>query len=379
MTRIAETADIAPATVFQYLERAKARLKPGAWDYLMGGSETETTLNRNRRALDALAFRPRILRDVSTVDTSTTLFGIKLRMPVILAPMGSIVDIIAEGATASTRAAARFGVVHMLSSSAHPGLEAVAKEVDYPKFFQLYIRGDAAWVDATIKSAVDLGFRGIALTVDHSHNSRRERDVAKAHMTASSRNPPGADQARLSWKDVERIRKNISVPLMLKGVATVEDAMLGVEHGIDGIYISNHGGRQLDHCEGSVGLVAEIVAAVGKRATVIVDGSILRGTDVVKALCLGAHAVGVGRLQGIGLAAGGETALTRILEIIETEMVSCMGLLGAKNLAELGPHLLAKADPLPHRNWIESAFPLLSEGYGSMDVGGLCLRLPGER
>jgi isopentenyl diphosphate isomerase/L-lactate dehydrogenase-like FMN-dependent dehydrogenase len=99
----------------------------------------------------------------------------------------------------------------------------------------------------------------------------------------------------------------------------------------------------------------------------------------VKALCLGAHAVGVGRLQGIGLAAGGETALTRILEIIETEMVSCMGLLGAKNLAELGPHLLAKADPLPHRNWIESAFPLLSEGYGRMDVGGLCLRLPGER
>ncbi len=373
---IAMTQD-EPATIFQYLARARAKLTPGAWDYLMGGSETETTLNRNRRALDSLAFRPRILRDVANVDTSTTLFGIKLRMPVILAPMGSIVDIIAEGATASTRAAARFGIVHMLSSSAHPGLEAVAKEVDYPKFFQLYIRGDADWVDTTIRQAVDHGYRGIALTVDHSHNSRRDRDVAKAHMTASSRNPPGVHQARLSWKDVERIRRNIDVPLMLKGVATVEDAMLGVDHGVDGIYISNHGGRQLDHCEGSVGLVGEIAAAVGRRAEVIVDGSILRGTDVVKAIALGARAVGIGRLQGIALGAGGDKALVRVLEIIEREMVSCMGLLGAKNIAELGPHFLAKAEPLPRRNWIDSAFPLIAEGYGGGDPD-LCLKLPGE-
>jgi isopentenyl diphosphate isomerase/L-lactate dehydrogenase-like FMN-dependent dehydrogenase len=369
------------ATAFQYVTRAKANLTPQTWDYLMGGSETETTLNRNRRALDSYAFRPRVLRDVSNLDTSTTLFGHKLRIPVMLAPIGSLEDIIKEGGTAPTRAAKAFGTIHMLSSVAHPGVEKVgAAAPDYPKFFQLYVRGDAAWVDTTLQQAVDNGFCGIALTVDRAYYSRRDRDVAKGHAPTARRNAPtGVYQERFNWKDVERVRAKFNVPLMLKGIATVEDAMLGIDHGVDGIYISNHGGRQLDHCEGSVGLVAEIVAAVGKRATVIVDGSILRGTDVVKALCLGAHAVGVGRLQGIGLAAGGETALTRILEILETEMVSCMGLLGAKNLAELGPHLLAKADPLPHRNWIESAFPLLSEGYGSMDVGGLCLRLPGER
>ena len=133
---IAVTED-GPATIFQYLARAKAKLTPGAWDYLMGGSETETTLNRNRRALDSLAFRPRILRDVSNIDLTTTLFGLPMRIPVMLAPMGSIEDIIAEGATAPTRAAASFGTIHMLSSSALPGLEAVAKEVDHPKFFQL--------------------------------------------------------------------------------------------------------------------------------------------------------------------------------------------------------------------------------------------------
>jgi isopentenyl diphosphate isomerase/L-lactate dehydrogenase-like FMN-dependent dehydrogenase len=374
---IAVTED-EPATIFQYLARAKAKLTPGAWDYLMGGSETETTLNRNRRALDSLAFRPRILRDVSDIDLRTTLFGIPMRIPVMLAPIGSIEDIVAEGGTAPTRAAAGFGTIHMLSSSALPGLEAVAKEVDHPKFFQLYVRGDSDWVDTTIKRAVDNGFRGIAITVDRAQYSRRERDLAKGHAPTTRRSAPtGFHQASLSWKDIERIRRNIDVPLMLKGVATVEDAMLGVEHGVDGIYISNHGGRQLDHSEGSVGLVAGIAHAVGRRAQIIVDGSILRGTDVVKALCLGARAVAIGRLQGVALGAGGDKALVRVLEILELEMMSCMGLLGAKSLAELGPHFLAKAEPLPRRNWIEAAFPLLAEGYGSGDPD-LCLKLPGE-
>ena len=366
-----------PATAFQYLARAKARLKPGPWDYLMGGTETETTLNRNRRALDSYAFRPRVLRDVSNVDSSTTLFGHPMRIPVMLAPMGSIVDIIAEGAAAPTRAAKTFGTIHMMSSSAHPGLEAVAKAADHPKFFQLYVRGDADWVDATVRQAIDSGFRAIALTVDHAHYSRRDRDVAKGHQTASSRNPVGVHLQRFSWKDVERIRGNIDVPLMLKGIATVEDAMLAVEHGVDGIYISNHGGRQLDHCEGSVGLVREIAEAVGNRAEIIVDGCILRGTDVVKALSLGARAVAIGRLQGIALAAGGETALVSVLEILETEIKSCMGLLGVRNVAELGPQYLARVEPLFGRTWLESAFPLLSEGYGSADLGDLCMRLPG--
>jgi glycolate oxidase len=367
-------------TAFQYFARAKANLTPQAWDYLMGGSETETSLNRNRRALDSLAFRPRVLRDVSKIDMTTTLFGYPMRIPVMLAPIGSIEDIVAEGATAPTRAAAAFGTIHMLSSVAHPGMEAVAKEVDHPKFFQLYIRGDADWVDDTIKQAVDCGYRAIAVTVDRNHYGRRERDIAKAHTpTRRSQTANTADyQSMLSWKDIDRIRANVDVPLMVKGIATVEDAQLAVEHGIEGVYISNHGGRQLDHSEGSVGLVREISEVVGKQATIIVDGCILRGTDVVKALALGADAVAIGRLQGIALGAGGDAAVRNVLEILETEMRSCMGLLGLRSLAELGPHCLAEAEPLGHRNWLESAFPLLAEGYGGSDIADLSMALPGE-
>lgn len=368
-----------PRTAFQYLARAKANLTPQAWDYLMGGSETETSLNRNRRALDSLAFRPRVLRDVSEIDMSTELFGCKMRIPVMLAPIGSIEDIVAEGATAPTRAAATFGTIHMLSSVAHPGMEAVAKEVDHPKFFQLYIRGDADWVDDTVKRAVDCGYRAIAVCVDRNFYGRRERDIAKAHTpTRRGRSATTVDyQAMLSWKDIDRIRANVDVPLMLKGIATVEDAQLTVEHGIEGVYISNHGGRQLDHSEGSVGLVREISEAVGKQATIIVDGCILRGTDVVKALALGADAVAIGRLQGLALGAGADAAVVNVLEILETEMRSCMGLLGVCSLAELGPQYLAEAEPLGDRNWLESAFPLLAEGYGGSDVADLSMALPG--
>jgi isopentenyl diphosphate isomerase/L-lactate dehydrogenase-like FMN-dependent dehydrogenase len=368
-----------PATAFQYLARAKANLTPQTWDYLMGGSETETTLNRNRRAIDSLAFRPRVLRDVSEIDMSTTLFGFPMRIPVMLAPIGSIEDIVAEGGTAPTRAAAEFGTIHMLSSVAHPGMEAVAEAVDHPKFFQLYVRGDADWVDETLRRAVDHGYRAIALTVDRAHYSRRERDVAKGHSPTRRRRGAGEDhQARLSWKDVERIRAKIDVPLMLKGIATVEDALLAVEHGVDGIYISNHGGRQLDHCEGSVGLVPEIGAAVGARAAIIVDGCIFRGTDVVKALALGADAVAIGRLQGIALGAGGADAVVNVLEILETEMRACMGLLGARGLAELGPQCLTEVEPLG-RNWLDSAFPLIAEGYGETELAGLSMALPGRQ
>lgn len=370
-----------PRTAFQYLARAKANMSPQAWDYLMGGSETETSLNRNRRALDSFAFRPRVLRDVSNIDMSTTLFGYPMRIPVMLAPIGSIEDIVKEGATAPTRAAAEFGTIHMLSSVAHPGLEAVAKEVDHPKFFQLYIRGDSNWVDDTVRQAVDCGFCAIAICVDRNFYGRRERDIAKAH-TPTRRGQGGAKidyQAMLSWDDVDRIRKLVDVPLLLKGIATVEDAQLAVEHGIEGVYISNHGGRQLDHSEGSVSLVREISEAVGKQATIIVDGCILRGTDVVKALALGADAVAIGRLQGIALGAGGTEAVVNVLEILETEMRSCMGLLGARSLTELGPQCLREIGPLGDRNWLESAFPLLKEGYGGTDIADLCLALPGER
>ncbi len=366
-------------TLFQFLTIAKRKLPPGAWDYLMGGAESETTLNQNRRALDRLAFRPRVLRNVSHIDTSTTLLGQKLKLPIVLAPIGSMQDLLAEGGVAPTRAAARTGVIHMLSSVCAPGMEIIAKAADYPKFFQLYVRGDKQWVDDTLKKALACGYRAICLTVDRATYGRRERDIAKGHSPTARKNAASESfQAAFTWDDVDRIRSYVNVPLVLKGIATAEDAEIAVARGVDGIYVSNHGGRQLDHSQGSIAALPEIVAAVGGRAEIIVDGMILRGTDVLKALALGANAVGMGRMQGIALSAGGEDAVVRMIEIIENEMQRAMALLGVAKLSELGPHCLAPAEPLA-RNWIESAFPLMREGYGApaSEIADLSLKLPG--
>jgi isopentenyl diphosphate isomerase/L-lactate dehydrogenase-like FMN-dependent dehydrogenase len=367
-------------TLFQLLTLAKRRLSPGAWDYLMGGSETETTLNQNRLALDRLAFRPRVLRNVERVDTSTSLLGQKLKLPILLAPIGSMQDIIAEGGVVPTRAAERAGVVHMLSSVCAPGLEEVSRAADYPKFFQLYVRGDKEWVDSTIKRALEFGYRAICLTVDRAAYGRRERDLAKGHRpTARVGHAPEAFQAAFNWDDVDRIRSFVKVPLVLKGISTAEDAEISVARGVDGIYVSNHGGRQLDHSQGTIAALPEIVAAVGGRAEIIVDGGILRGTDVLKALALGATAVGVGRLQGIALGAGGEEAVVRMLEIVANEIAGSMALLGVTKLAELNQRYLTPAEPLA-RTWLESAFPLMREGYGrpASEIRDLSLALPGD-
>lgn len=367
-------------TLFQLLSMAKRRLSSGAWDYMMGGSETETTLNQNRLALDRLAFRPRVLRDVSKIDTGATLLGQKLRLPIVLAPIGSMQDIVAEGGVLPTRAAARAGVIHMLSSVCKPGLEEVSRAADYPKFFQLYVRGDRQWVDDTIKRALEFGYRAICLTVDRAAYGRRERDIAKGHRpTARVDHAPEAFQAAFNWDDVDRIRSYVKVPLALKGIATPEDAEMGIKRGVDCIYVSNHGGRQLDHSQAPIAVLPEIVAAVAGRAEIIVDGGILRGTDVLKARALGATAVGIGRLQGIALGAGGEDGVVRMLGILENEIVRSMALLGVSKMSELDPSYLAPAEPLS-RNWLDSAFPLMREGYGAPanEIRDLSLVLPGE-
>jgi isopentenyl diphosphate isomerase/L-lactate dehydrogenase-like FMN-dependent dehydrogenase len=366
-------------TLFQLLTIAKRNLSPAAWDYLMGGSETETTLNQNRRALDRIAFRPRVLRNVAHIDTGTTLLGQKLKLPIVLAPIGSMQDIIAEGGVAPTRAAARTGIVHMLSSVCAPGMETIAKAADYPKFFQLYVRGDQQWMDDTLKKALACGYRALCLTVDRANYGRRERDIAKGHSPTARRGAATESfQAALNWNDVDRIRSYADVPLILKGIATAEDAEIALARGVDCIYVSNHGGRQLDHSQGSIAALPEIVAAVGGRAEIIVDGGIMRGTDVLKAIALGATAVGMGRMQGIALGAGGEDAVVRMIEIVENEMRNAMALLGVAKLSELSQRYLAPAEPLS-RNWLESAFPLLREGYGDPagEIGDLSLKLPG--
>ena len=352
-------------TLHQIVRAARTSLAPGPWDYLAGGAETETTLQRNRQALDSVAFRPRVLRDVSKIDSSCTLFGLSIRMPVLLAPVGYLEAFAAEGAATAARAAAEFGVPQMLSSVCSPGLEATAAAAPGGfRVFQLYVRGDEAFVDDHVKRARDHGYAAFCLTVDTPLYSRRERDIARRDIKPwRSRVASNDFQAALDWDDVKRFKDTHDIPLILKGIGTAEDAELAIEHGVQGVYVSNHGGRQLDHGRGTLDILPEIVAAVAGRAIIIVDGGFMRGTDVVKAIALGAQCVGIGRLACCGLAAANEAGLLRVLELLETEIRLCLGLLGVTRLGELTPTYLHPATAVVSPRFT-SAFPLLDEqGY----------------
>jgi glycolate oxidase len=344
----------------EIVAKARQNLNQNDWDYIVGAAETETTLRRNRLALDSIAFRPRVLRDVSQIDTSVEAFGRRLRLPVMFAPVGSLESFHAGAAADVVRAANEFGVAHMLSSVCEPGLEKVAEAAPNAlRIFQLYVRGDEAWVDDHAARAVANGYSAFCLTVDTAIYSRRERDIAKRHIVAGRRRASGREfQAALDWRTVARLKKRFDIPLAIKGIATAEDVKIALDHGVAWIYVSNHGGRQLDHGRGSMDVLPEIVAAAAGRAKIMVDGGFARGTDIVKAIAAGASLVGLGRLQCYALAAGGEGALVRLLELLEDEVMRCLGMLGVTRFADLEPACLHPAPPVsaPHAL---SAFPLL--------------------
>jgi glycolate oxidase len=248
----------------------------------------------------------------------------------------------------------------MLSSVCDPGLEGVAKAApDALRMFQLYVRGDADWVDDHVARAIANGYAAFFLTVDTAHYSRRERDIAKRYVTLGRQRAGGREfQSALDWRTVKRIKDKFKIPLGIKGIATAEDAKIAVDHGVDWIYVSNHGGRQLDHGRGSMDVLPEVVEAVGKRAKIMVDGSIYRGADIVKAMASGADLVAMGRMQCYALGAAGQAGIVRMLELLEDEVQRTLGLLGVTKFAELDKSYLHRAEPAnsPH---VFSAFPLL--------------------
>ncbi len=331
---------------------ARRHLSKNVWDYLSGGAESETTLRRNRLGLDSLAFRPRVLRDVSKVDTSTKVLGHKLRIPVLMAPIGSLQSLVPEGTVPLSKAAAEFGTMFFVSSVSEPSLEETAASSEAPKVYQLYLRGDLNWIEDVLRRVKQSGFTALCLTVDIAYYGLRERQMLNRWRPPSVRrdDPTRIYQSSMSWETVAAIREIWSLPLILKGVATAEDALLAVEHGVDVVYISNHGGRALDHAQGTIDMLPEIVKAIAGKAEILIDGGFLRGSDILKAISLGAKAVGIGKLQGWALAAAGQAGLVRALELLETEILWTMGLLGVTNLDQLGPEHVCKAQPVttPH-------------------------------
>lgn len=344
---------------------ARLKLDQYIWDYLVGGSETETTLRRNRLALDSIALCPRVLVDVASIDASHEFYDRRIRLPVALAPVGSLQSFEAGAGASVVKAASEFGVPAFISSVTLPSLEECAAAGTGPKVFQLYVRGDEAFIDDYVKRAIDAGYGAFCITVDTAHYSRRERDIAKRFRKPWRRDTTGMDyQAALNWGHIERFKAKHRIPLILKGIATIADAEHACALGVDVVYVSNHGGRQLDHGRGSAEVLPEIVDAVAGRAKVYVDGGFSRGSDVLKGIALGADLVVIGRLYCYGLATAGAEGIVRVLEILEDEMQECMGLLGVPNLAALGRDFLHPAPPVtsPH---VHSAFPLLTpnEGY----------------
>jgi glycolate oxidase len=352
-------------TLHEMAKRARENLSDNHWDYLIGGADTESALKRNRFGLDSWVFRPRILNDVSEVDVRTEFLGVPLRMPVMLPPIGSVQVFEEGGGESVARAAEEFGVLQTLSSVCTPDFDVVAERVPGPRVYQLYLLGDQGWMDDVIRRAIECGFTGFCLTVDTQTYSRRERDIAKRFVPPSGSQPDSADfshQARITWDTIAHIKNEFDIPLFIKGVNAGEDARQCVEAGVDVIWVSNHGGRQLDHTRACIDALPEVVGAVEGRVPVIVDGGFMRGADVVKGLCLGADLVAMGRLEGLAMAAGGAPALVRALTIIEQEIRTSMALMGVSELAGLGPALLERAQPMVTPG-VLSAFPLLDEGY----------------
>lgn len=344
----------------EIIAAARLNLNQNLWDYVAGGTATETTVRRNRHALDKLGFRPRVLEDVSTVDPSASFLGHRIRIPIALAPVGGLEQLAAGGGITVARGAGLAGVPFFLSSVSEAGVERGAEAASGCKIFQLYVRGDDAFIDDHARRAIEAGYDAFCITVDSAIYSRRERDVANRFAKPWRARAHGMEfQAGLQWSHIERFKQQHDVKLILKGIATPEDAVRACELGVEAIYVSNHGGRQLDHGAGVAEILPEIVDAIDRRALVICDGGICRGSDIVKAIALGADLVGIGRLYVYGLAAAGAEGIERVVELLEEEVVECLGLLGLRSFAGLNRRYLRACDPVVPPD-VFSAFPLLS-------------------
>jgi len=330
--------------------RARQVMSGMAYDFVGGGAADETTIRWNREQFSELKFRQRVLRDLTGLDPSITLFGQKLPLPILLAPTAGHLFVHPEGELAMARGAGEVGATMVLSTGSHTAIEDVMTVARAPIWFQLYVLKDRGLTRALVERVQAAGAKALCVTVDSPLDGPRYRQfrqplplppgVTYPHLPvvrepASIQTIDQVIPASLTWKDIEWLRSITRVPLLLKGIMTSDDAQLGIAAGADGIIVSNHGGRCLDTLPATIEVLPEIVAAVSGRAPVIVDGGIRRGTDVVKALALGAAAVQVGRPGMYGLAVGGAAGVAHVLKLLRQELLMAMSLLGCPTIPSI--------------------------------------------
>ncbi len=338
-------------TLPEIRKHAKKVLPRDVWNFGDGGAETETTLRRNRRALDRLAIRQDILVDVREIDLSTSLLGVPLSWPVAIAPMGGLILFHPRGDLEMARGASQGDTLQFLSGASGWTVEDVAEAGPGPKMFQLYHHGDRAWVADLLQRVEASGYHAVVLTVDVQVYGRRERDIVHRYSPRQAMshapNPRGPDQSypeRLTWDDVAWLKKTTRLPVGLKGIMTALDGRRAVEAGVELVWVSNHGGRQLDHTQASLDALPAVVDAVAGAAAVVVDGGFNRGTAVLKGLALGADVVAVGRTVLWGLAADGAAGVACALGILRRELRTTMALCGQTSVKGLSPDLLLRVD-----------------------------------
>ena len=351
-----------PLNLDEFESVARATLPRMTYDFIAGGAEDERSVELNRRAFASRALRNRVLVDVAVRDTRLSLLGLDLPHPILLAPTALHRVAHPDGELATACGAEAAGALYTVSTATSTRLEEIAAAAPAgPRWFQLYHLGAREASERLIAHAVATGHRAIVLTADVPLLGRRERDlrnefalpegVAMAHAYEPAWAPPGEDVSRgwaspiasasLTWDDLGWIRAAAGdVPLLLKGIVRGDDARRALDRGADGIWVSNHGGRQLDGAVATLDALVDVVAAIGGQGPIVVDGGIRRGTDVLKAIALGADAVAIGRPQLYGLAAGGANGVRRVVELLRAELDLSMALVGAPSLAELVPDLV---------------------------------------
>ena len=337
---------IDPINVYDYEALAKERLTKMRYDSIAGGATDEVTIRRTRAAFDSIMLRPRMLVDVGNVDTSTTVLGQEIKFPIMLDPAGRHGIAHSDGELATVRAAGKEGTLLVNAYASSYGKEEVAREATGPIWSQQYLFADQGYTRELAHSAAEAGYSGICVTLDTRVSPKRERNLRNERVREPVEGTHDVRNPLATWQELEWLTVNTHLPVIAKGIMTGEDARLCTEHGVKGLIVSNHGGRQLDNTFATTEVLPEVVEAAGDRLEVYLDGGIRRGADVVKALALGARAVFIGRPLFWGLAVNGEDGVRAVLQLLREELVMTMGMCGRPTIESIDRSLIGTVSPL---------------------------------